>query len=602
MFSILFILIFLLGFLANRDFPNGLFAIKELAFYVLVSIASLSIALLIFKRWKSFIFQISRRLCFINLVAFILLVLIPLVQYCFQPVRLSNLLLSVGTYILFYTLTFLGNSVHWVLLMRKFYIFLFIAFVLQILICIGQYNDYLFAYHSACKISGMFFNPGPFSIYFSLLLLMIVPFLMVYYRKRTIGKFILLIVTLALPSLAILFTLNSRSSWIGFSMGIFSIIGWYLFLLKPDIFGILRRNVKTILSILLPALCLLSYGLYQIRPESAQGRILIWKSTVSMIKDNPLLGVGYGNFIREYPRFQAKVLDKPGLNAKYGVLSGETEYAFNDVLQVGAELGLIGLFLYLTVFFHSFFRLYLFVKSKGYSDIRFVVSSGLGAALLCVFIAGMTSYPNQMLPINSLCWTIIALINLISSDISGTFPNSLYRKVGIVCVSLAISVFYGHFFIKKLHAYYLWNGTPTGALSSEVLLPNVLYMDNEAGFLNDLGYYYLTLDKRDKAEIYFLKAIACKFDKTYYYDLGKNYKEQNKYADALATYQYLEKAIPHLIKPKYLQAKLYYELGDSSAFKKMALKVMAAVPKVYNAETDLMKKEIKYLYNKSMSD
>ncbi len=83
-------------------------------------------------------------------------------------------------------------------------------------------------------------------------------------------------------------------------------------------------------------------------------RILIWQSTLTMIRDHPLTGVGAGNYALVYPRYRK--LEEWGLSQRQIV--GE---AHNDYLQVAAEAGLIGLAAFLFLLWRERFgsRFYL---------------------------------------------------------------------------------------------------------------------------------------------------------------------------------------------------------------------------------------------------
>jgi len=64
-------------------------------------------------------------------------------------------------------------------------------------------------------------------------------------------------------------------------------------------------------------------------------RPLLWRKTIEMVREHPLTGVGAGNFVVEFPRFERQAAAKP--------------HAHNDSLQVLAELGLPGLALFLAL-------------------------------------------------------------------------------------------------------------------------------------------------------------------------------------------------------------------------------------------------------------
>lgn len=76
-------------------------------------------------------------------------------------------------------------------------------------------------------------------------------------------------------------------------------------------------------------------------------RLAIWYTTIEMIKQNAILGVGAGNFTYIYPQILSyKVLSDPQL-IKYA--GSYTNAAHNDFLQIFSETGLIGLISFLVI-------------------------------------------------------------------------------------------------------------------------------------------------------------------------------------------------------------------------------------------------------------
>ena len=82
--------------------------------------------------------------------------------------------------------------------------------------------------------------------------------------------------------------------------------------------------------------------------KSINSRFLIWHSTLDMIKDNPITGIGIGSFKKNYLNYQAKRINKYPELIKYWIYAGN---AHNDYLQMGAELGLIGVAVFLYINF-----------------------------------------------------------------------------------------------------------------------------------------------------------------------------------------------------------------------------------------------------------
>ncbi|GAG98500.1 unnamed protein product, partial [marine sediment metagenome] len=66
---------------------------------------------------------------------------------------------------------------------------------------------------------------------------------------------------------------------------------------------------------------------------SINTRILIWKNTLQMIQDNPILGSGIGTFKMNYLYYQSEFLKDNPYYVKYSGKAGE---AHNEYLQIWA--------------------------------------------------------------------------------------------------------------------------------------------------------------------------------------------------------------------------------------------------------------------------
>lgn len=87
--------------------------------------------------------------------------------------------------------------------------------------------------------------------------------------------------------------------------------------------------------------------------KSSQIRLYIWRDTVSMILDRPLLGYGPDNFAGPFSSYMEEDLTAAITNARDGVQ--KVDRAHNDLLQVAATTGILGLAAYTWVLI-SYFR------------------------------------------------------------------------------------------------------------------------------------------------------------------------------------------------------------------------------------------------------
>ena len=157
----------------------------------------------------------------------------------------------------------------------------------------------------------------------------------------------LLILTTSISTTAIYLS-RSYSGWLGLGAGIF-----VLLLLVP-----IRRKIKiiTICSLLvLSGLFIYSQknnpkiqALTDFTGRTAiHSRIQIWKTSFAIIKDNPILGIGLGNFHQKYIEYLPKSIEKP---LEYKVIKPHNLY-----LNLWLETGLLGLisFIWLIIIFYK---------------------------------------------------------------------------------------------------------------------------------------------------------------------------------------------------------------------------------------------------------
>ncbi len=88
--------------------------------------------------------------------------------------------------------------------------------------------------------------------------------------------------------------------------------------------------------------------------DSQAERLLLWEKTLSMIKENPLLGVGFQNWKYQIPKYSLE-----GLRSEKNEVNVQRPH--NDFLWIAAESGIITLLLYL---FLMGYLIYVGIKNK----------------------------------------------------------------------------------------------------------------------------------------------------------------------------------------------------------------------------------------------
>ncbi len=91
------------------------------------------------------------------------------------------------------------------------------------------------------------------------------------------------------------------------------------------------------------------------RDSPIQSRKDIAKSSIEMIKDRPLLGFGYGNFMKSNSAYLEKIEFESGVRSQ-----GEGNH--NVILGMMVEVGMIGTFFYLMIFYYLFKNNFLLLR------------------------------------------------------------------------------------------------------------------------------------------------------------------------------------------------------------------------------------------------
>jgi len=141
--------------------------------------------------------------------------------------------------------------------------------------------------------------------------------------------------------------------------------------------------------------------------SSLKRRIAIWKFTGLMIKDRPLLGSGLGTFKYNSLSYQAQFFDQ-GENRRlypYGI----ADKVHNEYLQLGAELGMLGLGIFIWLLFSYFNYGIKFLKNLKHKYKQGIVI-GLMGGVVAVLVDAIFGFPMHLPATLILFWLFIGLI------------------------------------------------------------------------------------------------------------------------------------------------------------------------------------------------
>jgi len=237
--------------------------------------------------------------------------------------------------------------------------------------------------------------------------------------------------------------------------------------------------------------------------ESANARIVIWKNSLQIIKENPLTGVGLGNYKVESIPYE-KTLDND---------SSISLHAHNDFLEIMVETGILNGLIYISLFVFIVFINLMKIKRSEESNAKAISL----LALMMVLVYGIDSLFNfpMFRPIMLVFFCFIIALTIINTESDAQIENNK-NKVYLVLIALTLTTTYfafldyktsnlEHLIKNDIDSSFITNNLTADELVSKLpKYKNVL--STAESFDEYVGIYYCNEKKYDEAMKYFSKA------------------------------------------------------------------------------------------------
>ena len=291
------------------------------------------------------------------------------------------------------------------------------------------------------------------------------------------------------------------------------------------------------------------------KDTSLKRREAIWGFTALMIKDNPVLGSGLGTFKYNSLPYQAQFFDQ-GENRRlypYGI----ADKVHNEYLQLWAELGIIGLgiFLWLVI---TYFNYGIKLLKRLKDEYKQGIAVGLMGGVVAVLIDAIFGFPLHLPATLVLFWLFIGLIVSLNhsenyteqevkmirvkgtqskakGDKSDRIESNIYRfkpllYLAIILLSLFLCVMLARPFVSQFYEFY--------------------------------GVEYAKKADHDTAAKYFQEALKWNpYFGMMYYNLGQIISQKGIYTPAIENFEKAEKYFDHPNLPERL-ATCYFAKGQ----------------------------------------
>ena len=431
-----------------------------------------------------------------------------------------------------------GRILNWVLIL---------AGMVEALWGLGQVYGYLPVKHAMFPLTGSFYNPGPYGGFLAMTFPVCLWEVLSRHHETKRGIcYWMAMVGLVLMGVMLPATM-SRTAWV--AVGISSAFAYVkVYPYMPEI--ILRRLSQRCRHWKVIALLLvLAVGTagYQMKKDSANGRLLMWKVSAQAVMEHPWTGVGWEQVPGAYGDAQEKYFASGNYTETEARVAGSPEYVFNEYLQVAMAWGvpvLCGILLVVIVLF-----------CLGHIGGRYGACGGL----LSLGVFAFSSYPFQFMEF------IVSFILLLVACLMAV--RKTWVKIGAFVLGIIICL-------------YILEKRPER---------NARQMFDRAHALHRAGEWQASTDLLKETMKVSSDAMILNI-------IGKNFQKLGKYKEAEVWLIRSTHRLPNRIYPYYLLVKLYAEHPNVFSKEKLeqaARMVMEKEPKVESTAIREMREEVK---------
>ncbi len=446
------------------------------------------------------------------------------------------------------------------------------------------------------KVFGNFGNPAPYGSFLGPFLPISLGIYLLWDNENTTDEILKNVALLtSLACFLVLPATQSRSAWLGALVGSALVIE-YKYCLFEKLKEILNKTWKKIVFVII-ILGITSTGilfLYNYKKDSAYGRLLQWKISSRMIKDRSIFGQGYNTFGLYYNNYQSEYFQKQDRPESEKLIAGNSKQAHNEYIEIFAELGIIGLIIFLSIIY---LLIRIFIKIR-INDRNPTLQIPIFTGIVSFMIMALFTYPFQILPHLTVFVFLISIYSIDSEAISICKINPIIKKCTAICLLALLSILAIDQY-SNYSAHKKWKKANQLAKYQAYQAAEKMYcklykkLQNNGSFLLNYGGT-LALDSHHTEAIPILKQ-SDKYlnDPNLYLSLGNCYKKVGEIHKAEKYYKKAEGIVPHQMYPKYLLVNLYRQHKQKDKAINKSKEIMNMEIKINSTAIGQMKNEVK---------
>lgn len=503
--------------------------------------------------------------------------------------------------------------------------FLIITSFVECLIGLKQLYGLEYSNHALFKLTGTFFNPGPYAGFVSVIFPLALNQAIKFYKNEQRLRHLIIklfkensltkserILQLSLSyvygsisfgtvivSILVIPASMSRASWLSLIIGSILVIV-YNFPLKTHFkkYFVLNRQKRLFIFFILIFLSLAVSGVYFLKKDSADGRLLLWKFGIKTILKNPI-GAGLGNYGGAVGEAQSFYFSNGQAKQSDISIADVPVYAYNEYIQIGVESGILTIVLFVCL-------MYLSVK-MAVKQRKFSIIASLSSLLVFAFF----SYPFSVLPylvvfviLLAACNTNTNKDNIFITNCKNTSKSQRYFQSISTVASISIILLC---LVDRYPTYkanlewssckYLINAKLYEDVTTDLknLYP---YLNDNLDFLFDYSYSLHKTGNFIESNRILIRAMQLSSDPMLYNIYGKNCQAMKDFELAEKFFLKSYNLIPNRIYPLYLLANMHIESNNKEDAIKIARILLSHHIKVPSTAIEEMKDSMMFFLKK----
>ncbi|NLU91409.1 O-antigen ligase family protein [Chitinophaga sp. Ak27] len=455
-----------------------------------------------------------------------------------------------------------------------------------------QYFNVLTSSREFFKVIGTFDNPSPYACLVAII--QVLSLYLVVNRKQLAGLGLSKTVTytlvvLSAASLILLLILFSRTAWAAaFFSAAFILIPANMGTASPQAGDRVIVKWKWKMLVICIACCPL---LLLLKSASTNGRMFIWKISLSLIPEHIVTGYGNNQFSLVYMAAQASHFESHPSSLAEISNAGVLHHPLNEYMLIAIEQGLAGLTLFVVLIILCFrFRVL---------QQHCLLGHIVRLTLFIILFSALFSYPFFYTPFLILICYAIACCAELSPTTSirlspGKFCNNSGRVIAVILNGCLI--LYMSFYIYILT---VWEKNYKLSLRDDtrLLIPEYEKLDNsvlhkDAMFLYNFACVLMQAGEYERAKQLFILSSESYSDVSLFNYLGVCYQDTGEYQEAEKSFRYAINMVPSRLQAKVNLLKLLLATNRLSEADKYCSAILRSKLKIANLKTTALLQEV----------